>query len=1073
MNRAQALAKASELAVQLNIGPTDFKQAASFEVDSNVQTFVELEAGGKQAFAQMIEDSYYAPYQWTVRHFKEQDKHELLMKFKPDGTLYGFIEAISENAPGAALDLESALDIAQKVATASPWNINLSEYHLVEPSKETRPSGRIDYQFTYERNNALIGKGTYRLRLVVSGDRVTEITHSVKIPEEFTLRYQEMRSANNSIAAAANMVYLLLYILGGCMFGLFFLMRRNWIIWRPAGLWALIIAMLHALVNINQLPLSWMHYHTALSMHGFILNFCMAIIFQFLYMSIFYGIIFIAAESLSRAAFGHQPQFWHVWNNLAAHSQEIFGRTIGGYLLVPICLAFIIVFYMFTSSYFDWWIPSASLIDPDILATYCPWLSCLVLSLGAGFMEECLFRAIPISCAALIGKRLGNRRLWLVIGFIVQALIFGAAHANYAAQPAYARVIELLFFSILQGCVFLRFGLLPAIITHFTYDVVLMSLPLFISNAPCAWLNRGIIIILTLIPFLIVIRACIKRRGWATLSPEWLNESWKPALKYQREEQEPDVQKTKTFSRHAQMNIISLGLIGLILVGINFSLNQDGLSLNITRTDALHHAKNILEDRGVDPTSWFALPTIADDEKDSQEQQLQNQFIWQEGSPKLYHELLGSYLNPARWYIRLTAWNGSVSDRAEEHIISVISDGTLYRSYHKLPENTSSKSLDEDQARVIARAGLQSIFNLDAANLKEISAVATKHPERKDWTFTYENPAVQLPKGAQARNVIAIAGDAVIGGYSYVHVPEEWERKQLNHKNIFKIISLACLLFLLCMLGLGMIYAAMRNKRLLLLTHTTLFFCITVFFLGLAQLINSWPELISSFTTSEPFYHQAFSCVGLAIIGLLFKAGALGVLLALLTAWKKPHILTHKHPWFWGICLGIFSSGVIALLQTMQRHYEPLWADYSSMAHYMPAVTLIFQAVISFFALSVLLMIICIAIDALSIYGHKKPWILGIFCACLGLALAGRMNPENIELWLTIALVLAILLLILYLAIGRYSNKALVWTSATITGFYYLQQAAFNAYPGAIIGNLTALCAVIGAAFFWSIRIQE
>src|SRR5437868_12105299 len=66
MNRSDALKKATDLAIQLRLGPTEYAQAASFDVDQEVQTYVELEAGGKQAFIDMINGSYYAPYQWAV-----------------------------------------------------------------------------------------------------------------------------------------------------------------------------------------------------------------------------------------------------------------------------------------------------------------------------------------------------------------------------------------------------------------------------------------------------------------------------------------------------------------------------------------------------------------------------------------------------------------------------------------------------------------------------------------------------------------------------------------------------------------------------------------------------------------------------------------------------------------------------------------------------------------------------------------------------------------------------------------------------------------------------------------------
>lgn len=1072
MNRSDALSKSTQLAAQLPVGPSEFTQAASFDVDSDVQTFVELEAGGKEAFAQMIKDPYYAPYQWTVRHFKECEKQEAYFKFKPDGTPYGMIEILSENFSGAALNITQAQTIAEQNATAAPWNIQLTDYTLVESSKEVRPSGRIDHLFTYERTGKTIGKGFYRLRLGVSGDKVTEITHSVKIPEEFTLRYQEMRSTNNSIAAGAGMAYLLLYILGGCILGLFFLLRRNWILWKQALLWALIIAGLHVLVNINQLPLSWMQYHTALSMQGFILKYCMMILYQFLYMAIFYGLIFIAAESLTRAAFSYQPQLWKVWNNQAASSMAIAGRTIGGYLLVPICLAFIISFYIFTSGHLGWWSPSAALIDPNILATYFPWLSCLVLSLGAGFMEECLFRAIPISCAALIGKRLGNQRLWLVAGFIIQALIFGAAHANYAAQPAYARVVELLFFSTLNGLVFLWFGLLPAIITHFTYDVVLMSLPLFVSTASGAWLNQGIVILCTLIPLFIVIRARLKYGTWISLSQQYLNGSWTAPIHAQKETIEAESPETKTFSTIRKKIIIGAGALGIILVATTADFDQDANRIAINQSQALDHAKKILETKNISTESWTLLPMVADDEKGSQEKQLPYTFIWQQECHELYHQLLGNYLNPARWYVRFVTWNGSVSDRAEEHVVSLIADGQLYRYYHKLPENKPGQSLDESQARMIAHAGLKSAFGLNAAEIQEISAVATKHPERKDWTFTFANNTAHKLKQGQLRNVIEIAGGEIVGSYGYVHVPEEWEREHLNKQNMIKIISFLCMLFLYLMIIMGMFYAVMRNKRMLLISHSTAFFCIALGLLGVFKLANALPSFIATFNTSEPFSHQLFSYIGLSVIGILFRAGAFGIILAILTSWQKPYLVSDKKPWIYGISIGICVSGFAAILQTLNRTYEPLWADYSSLGTYLPILDSMAEAATVFITLTALFMILSIIMDSLAIYWRKRPVILVVLHLILGIIMAGRLMPETLSLWLISGAILGGLLLAIYLTIGHYSNQALVWTAATITGFYYLQQAIFNAYPHAIAGNLLAILVVFGLAYAWSRKIK-
>src|SRR4029450_8065750 len=160
-------------------------------------------------------------------------------------------------------------------------------------------------------------------------------------------------------------------------------------------------------------------------------------------------------------------------------SKQVLGLTAAGFLLVSVFLAYDVMLYFIATKYFGWWSPAEALLHPDVLATHAPWLSAIANSFQAGFWEEALFRAVPIAGAALIGDRFGKRNLFIVLGFVVQAIIFGAGHAPYPNQPAYARPVELIIPSIGFGLLYLYFGLLPGIILHFTFDVVWFALLIF------------------------------------------------------------------------------------------------------------------------------------------------------------------------------------------------------------------------------------------------------------------------------------------------------------------------------------------------------------------------------------------------------------------------------------------------------------------------------------------------------------------------------------------------------------------------------------------------------------------
>ena len=386
----------------------------------------------------------------------------------------------------------------------------------------------MDHTFTYERTDETLKEGRYRLRLVVSGDRLTEVTHFIKIPEAFTRRYASMRSANDIIGIGSTVGLALLYVIGGIGVGMFFMMRRRYVLWKHAAAWGVAVGGLQTLASLNEFPLIWMSYDTAIPRSTFLAQQLALLGAGFVGFSVFFGLSFMAAETLSRRAFGHHPQLWRVWSKEPGASVQILGRTVGGYLLVSVFFAYDVLLYLVMTKVFGWWSPADALIHPDVLATYAPWLSAIANSFQAGFWEEALFRAVPIAGAALIGERVGHRRLFIVLGFVVQAIIFGAGHAPYPNQPAYARPVELIIPSIGFGLLYLYFGLLPGIILHFTFDVVWFALPIFLAKAPGIWFQQLMVVVLTLVPLWIVLWRRMQVGRWTELSPSELNAAWTP-----------------------------------------------------------------------------------------------------------------------------------------------------------------------------------------------------------------------------------------------------------------------------------------------------------------------------------------------------------------------------------------------------------------------------------------------------------------------------------------------------------------------------------------------------------------
>ena len=145
------------------------------------------------------------------------------MRFRPDGSVDGFSRYIPETAPGPALEPNGGARRSPKRARAATGASTLARTSCSRCRTSQRPNGRVDHNFVYERTDVVLGEAHIRLRLGVSGDALTEVTYFVHVPEAFGRRYEELRSANNTIARVATSAAGVLYGLGGCIIGVLWL----------------------------------------------------------------------------------------------------------------------------------------------------------------------------------------------------------------------------------------------------------------------------------------------------------------------------------------------------------------------------------------------------------------------------------------------------------------------------------------------------------------------------------------------------------------------------------------------------------------------------------------------------------------------------------------------------------------------------------------------------------------------------------------------------------------------------------------------------------------------------------
>lgn len=476
MDRTKALTTAKSLATLTAPDLTDSHTAIQFYTDTLAKSYIE-HANESPNLDVCIKENIYHVYTWHVRLFNAEQEHELRYIFTPQGSLYGFIEIIAETAPGKALNAHEARIIAE-TTTAHDLHIAIANYTYLTTSSTKQKNGRIDHTFTYEK--VKWGKeGSVRLSLTISGDRLTAVKHYVQVPESFLRAYAEKRAINDLLTFFGLLFMLLMMIssilLHHCttpqtLSSLCDQYRIPMIIGATIGTSGFI-------ANINNIPIVWMTYNTALSLPLTITLISAQFIGLAIITTITCTIAIALAQSLTLKAFPKRSAWFGITHdahiNLPTHISKIISTA---YITAASWLLITLTFYTIVTRYAGWWAPQELSFDPNCLATYLPWVFPFAASAQAGILEESLFRAIPLSMGLIISNRYPQWRRCIIIStFIIQSIAFGIAHCSYPLEPWYGRIIELIAPSIVFGILYILFGLACPMLIHFLYDIFLFS----------------------------------------------------------------------------------------------------------------------------------------------------------------------------------------------------------------------------------------------------------------------------------------------------------------------------------------------------------------------------------------------------------------------------------------------------------------------------------------------------------------------------------------------------------------------------------------------------------------------
>lgn len=1048
MTRQEALAKAAAVAQSNQWQPLDYGQVASFESDQMAQFFAELDCGGIDTFKKMIEEKLYAPYKWHVRHFKENVTHETHLYFTPEGTSYGFEIKLPDTELSENFTVSQARDLALQTAQKE-WNVSFEQFTEIEASKDTKPNGRVDHCFVYEHTTKTLGaEGKYRIKLIVRGNQFCTLSQYVQIPESFTRKYQEMRSANTLLHTTFSTIFKILYIVLGGLVGGFFLIRTRRYLLKPLVIALACITTLSILDGINKLPLMWMYYATSTAQSTFASTYVLQIIFGALINFIVFFLAIGAAEGFDRIAFPGHFQFWRLWSKKIGGSLNILGQTITGYCLFGINLLLMTITYYLLTTWFGWWAPASTLMDPNILATQAPWLSAFVPSLSAGFWEEFATRALPLAGAVIIGNYFGRKNLFLIIGFIGQAIIFGGMHAFYAQQPAYFRIVELIAPSFIWAGVYIAFGLLPGIICHYLWDLMWFALPLMVCQAPEMFLQKWIIILLGLAPLLIVLFRRAQVGSWNYANDSERNAAWQPTPEADNQDTVELPKMSTALSGKTKKIILGLGLLGAGATFFFGNKTNTNSSLSISHEQAIRIAQDTFKTVPHSEKDWRILANARTGiERGAKAPSLD--FIWRT-QKEMYPQLLGSYLPDTQWAVRFASFEGEVAARAEEYTVYLDSkNGTVERIQQTVPENAPGATLSQAEARGIALAAVEHYFGLQPDQLKEISATDLKRPERKDWQFIFQDTTKELQADGQARITITIAGNKVIDYERSVFVPETWTRTENERTAAFNVFGMVNILLLLALSVMALtsfgniILSNFCSKR-------TLSAAICLFLLSMATALLRLSFLYFGFSTAQPFSSQYTTLLvtlfGSIVMASFFVAPLLAHL-HLLTRYQQIHNGTVT-VLLAGVSIVGIISGLNAVIAAYLPSLSPHIADLIYFNSSYPLITITLSGITTFLRFTVVAVLFSWWITLIT-NGWTRKQFFGACCTILtGIIFISIFFADAIWSGLLLGTITGLCLLVAHYFILQHDLRIALAASGSFMALMLLQEACVNGFAG-------------------------
>jgi membrane protease YdiL (CAAX protease family) len=777
------------------------KHAARFDSNETARIFLERELGLEAANEVLSRDVQV--WAWHHRWFRPLVEEEISVNVSPAGAIIGFNQHIPEERAAPPPSVAPPVDFLTGIG------VDVSDLELVDTSERRLPK-RVQRIFTWESASIRPAGAQYRHTVTVDGNLVTSYQQSLKVPDAWVRSYRELRS-KNAAAGSVDLIFNVALMIGAVVIFIIRLRRGDLPLRFLIGIGIASVILVGG-VAVNELPAQLAFYDTTASYPAFIGQLAFGAAMQSVGTAMLLIVICGAGEVLYRERLPKQLAMPRIWTAKALASKRVFLSLILGYALVPMFMAYQVVFYLAARKAGAW--SPAEVPYDDMLNSALPWVAVLFAGFFPAFSEEFLSRAFAIPFI----QRFAHSR-WFAI--VLAGFIWGFGHSTYPNQPFWIRGVEVGVVGVIAGFLMERFGLLPLLIWHYTIDAVYTATLLFASGNTYYIVSAALASLLFAIPLLVSMALYLRNRGFLP-DEELSNAAMPPPAPIEISDETTPVLRAElplaeaagAPQRRAAIACIALIIAAAIAIAFRPSSPDDAIDYRITA----ERAKEIARDHVGRVEHAYVIAAPADG------------FRWwnaqsgreEGGAPGDFDEIAATWLvhqglsidalidvfrtrlEAATWMVRFFT-----PMQKEELFVEVDPRTARVVGFHKYQEErNAAMSLTQSEAAVLAR-GVFGKYGLDANAFELKETLSFQQPARRDWLFHFDERTPIAARGFR-RVTVRVAGNQVTQFNKTIRVPESVYREATTEtllNVVLYVLKIAGLVTLLALVISGMVFA--------------------------------------------------------------------------------------------------------------------------------------------------------------------------------------------------------------------------------------------------------------------------